>query len=235
MALALESRLVGNVTVVTCQGRLVAGAESAALQRRLEALILINPHIVLHLGEVEFIDSSGLGLLVRTLTRAKYARGDLVMCAVSAKVDEVLKVTRLGSIFHRYETEAEAIAGTHQDVRGSDDSFLNPNVLCVDQSQDILAYLRELLKEAGYRVITAVNLSDALILLSVTQPKVVVMGPDLAAADATRAAFHRRAHGAAVVELPRDFSAQDAGEAARHVLQMVGAAMNKNDARPESG
>lgn len=223
VALALENRRVGNVTVVTCRGRLIAGEESAALQQHLDGLIPLNPHIVLHLGGVDFIDSGGLGLLVRCLTRAQHAHGDLTVCAVSPKINEVLKITRLHSIFQAYDTEADAIADAHRSGRGRDVSSLSPSVLCVDQSHDILAYLRELLTEAGYRVITAGNLSDALILLKATHAKVVVIGAELRAARGTRTAeeFHTRANASAVVELPAGFSGQDAGAAAEQVLEAV--------------
>ena len=63
MALAFHSRYVGEVTVVTCAGRIVEGDDSAAFQAHLDALILVNPQILLHLGEVTFVDSAGLGML----------------------------------------------------------------------------------------------------------------------------------------------------------------------------
>src|SRR5262245_54249690 len=110
MPLALRSRRIGDVTVVTCDGRIVGGAESAALLEHLDRLIATDPHVVLHLGGVEFIDSAGLGLLARCLTRAQNAGGSLKVCAVSSKVAEALRITRLQSVFHPYETEADAIA-----------------------------------------------------------------------------------------------------------------------------
>ena len=221
--LVVADRRVGDVTIVTCRGRLVAGPDSEALERHLKALMPINPHLVLHLGEVDFIDSGGLGLLVRWLTRAQNAYGDLKVCAVSPKIDEVLRVTRLASMFQAYDTEAAAITDAQRSARGLDPGSLHPSALCVDQSQDVLAYLRELLKKAGYRVVTAANLPDALILLTATHPNVIVVSAELRAATGTRAAdeFHRLANAAAVVELPPGFSGQDAGEAAEQVLQAV--------------
>lgn len=223
MSLLLESRRVGDMTVVRCTGRIVEGGESAALQQHLESVISVNPRVILHLGGVEFIDSGGLGLLVRFLTRARNGHGLLKVCNVSPKVDEVLRVTRLRSVFHPYETEDEAIADSHRPRSTSDVSFSRTNVLCVDQSPDLCAYLRELLKEAGYHVMTAENLPDALILLRATQPKVVIVGAELRAARGTWSAeeFNRRADARPVIELPRGFSSDDAGEAARRVLDDV--------------
>lgn len=110
MSLSVDSRRVGDVTILTCRGRLVEGAESGALRKHFDEAIAGCPRIVLHLGGVEFMDSSGLGLLARYLIRARDAQGNLRLCAVSQKFDEVLKTTRLGTIFDSYASEADAIA-----------------------------------------------------------------------------------------------------------------------------
>src|SRR5437867_9917496 len=91
--LSFRSRPVGDITVVECSGRIVEGAESARLQQHLHDLLFVNPHILLHLGAVDFIDSSGIGLLVRFHARMQYAQGNLKICAASAKINEVLRVT----------------------------------------------------------------------------------------------------------------------------------------------
>ena len=227
MSLSLENRRVGDVAVVTCHGRIIDGPESVSLQKHLEDLIPINPHIVLHLGDVSFIDSAGLGLLVRFLTRAQNARGSLKFCGVSQKVGDVLKVTRLHSIFPHYETEADAIAAAYRVPRTNEMGFLEANVLCVDKSADVLAYLRELLKEAGHSVITAANLPDALILLTATQPKVVVVGAELRAATGTRAAEDSASSRTRADwwYFPADFSHHDAGEAGQQLLEHVAASL----------
>src|SRR5207247_1188888 len=118
----------------------------------------------------------GLGLLVRYLLRAQRMSGTLTVCAVSPKIDEVLRITRLKAVFPRYETEVAAITDVHRSDTVENASAAGATVLCVDASADVGAYLRELLKAAGYRVLTTHNLPDALILLVATQPKVVVIG-----------------------------------------------------------
>jgi len=227
MLLSLEHRHVGDAVVVTCRGRITAGAESEALRQYLDGLASHSPHIVLHLGGVEFIDSGGLGLIVRYVVRAKHGTGNLSVCSVSEKVEDVLRVTKLGPVIQPHETEEDAIAYAHHHDRSADAAFLNANVLCVHRSADVLAYVRELLKGSGYRVITAQNLPDALILLTATQPGVVVIDADLRASRATRTAgeFNRLADARAVVELPQGFSSHDAGEAAEHVLHAVRASI----------
>src|SRR5687767_3944660 len=220
MALAFHSRNVGDLTIVTCAGRIVEGDESAAFQAHLDALIPVNPQILLHLGEVSFVDSSGLGMLVRYLTRAQNASGTLRICAVSPALDQVLAVTRLKPVLQPFDTELEAIADAHRSGR---DAFSAPDILCVDQSDDVLAYVRELLRGDGHRVMTASNLPDAVILLSAMRPKVVVAGTIPPAAAGTRAAdeFNRLSAGCVVVNLPAGFAAREAADAAGHVLEAI--------------
>jgi len=221
MQLTLHHRLVGDATVVTCRGRLIFGAESTALQQSLDALLPRSRHVVLHLGEVDFIDSGGLGLLVRYLARAQRSTATLSVCAVSPKVDEVLRITKLKTVFPPYETEALAITEVHR--RDATYDAAKTTVLCVDASSDVSTYLRELLKAAGYRVLTALNVVDALVLLVATKPTVVVVSAELNSLRGTRAAeeFHRLAAERSLVVLPAGFSAHDAGEAASEVLSAV--------------
>ncbi|MBZ5556495.1 MAG: STAS domain-containing protein [Acidobacteriia bacterium] len=114
MPLSVDSRRAGDLVILTCRGRLVEGAESSMLQKYLDEAIARCPRVVLHMGGVDFMDSSGLGLLARYLIRVRNAHGNLKLCAVSAKFDEVLRTTKLRSIFETYASEADAIAAFDQ-------------------------------------------------------------------------------------------------------------------------
>jgi anti-sigma B factor antagonist len=221
--LSLSDRRVGDATVITCRGRISAGKEAVALQHALDTLSSRSRHLVLHLGEVDFIDSCGLGLLVRNLVRAKHGTGTLSVCAVSPKIDEVLRITKLKAVFTAFETEAAAISEAHANDVSAALGAAAPTVLCVDSSADVETYLRELLKAAGYRVLSAHNLPDALILLVAANPAAVVISAELHDARGTRTAdeFHRLASAGAVVTLPPGFSGHDAAEASDEVLRAV--------------
>ena len=104
------------MTVVTCRGQLVAGAESQALLALIDDLLPLNARILLHLGDIDYIDSGGLGLLVRCLTRVQNASGQLSLCALSPKVSDVLRITKLDGPLRPYIAEADAIALAHDDV-----------------------------------------------------------------------------------------------------------------------
>ena len=115
MQLSLQHRQVGDVAVVTCSGRLVAGAEADALLTQIDDLLPLHSRILLHLGDIDYIDSGGLGLLVRCLTRVQNASGQLSLCALSPKVSEVLRITRLDGPLRPYIAEADAIALVHDE------------------------------------------------------------------------------------------------------------------------
>jgi len=229
MPLSLQNRRIGDITVVTCSGRIVEGPQSDALRQHLEGLSQ-DPCVVLNLGGVDFIDSSGLGLLVRLLTRSRAAGGDLKLCEVSSRIREVLRITRLETLFEMPASEAEAVQAFYRLGASTPTSRrLGTDILCIGRSADVQAYVRELLGTAGYGVMTVSNLSDAMTLIKATRPKLVVIGADLSNPGDSRAlqAFRNIDPTLATIELPADFSGHDAGEAAEHLLQQVRATMRE--------
>ena len=110
MSLSLQSRSLGDIAVVTCVGRIVEGSDATALEAYVKELLPVQPHILLDLRDVSFIDSAGLGILVRLLTRARAAHGDLKLCTVSPHLREVLRSTKLHTILAAYDTEVDAVA-----------------------------------------------------------------------------------------------------------------------------
>jgi anti-sigma B factor antagonist len=234
VAISFETRRVGDIAVVRIAGRLVEGSESAALQKHIDGLMPFGTQILLNLAEVEFLDSSGLGLLVRYLTRTRNAHGNLKLCALPPQLLEVLRVTRLQGVFDPYASEADAIAAFYHRSDSATDSFrFRIDVLCVDFSTDVQAYLRELLGQVGFGVLTAGNLPDALVLLQATRPKLLVISRDLRGARSTLTAekFNALADKIAVVELPEDFSHAEAGQAGQVLVGKVLAAIGAPPAR----
>src|SRR5512143_1545575 len=155
MPLELNTRRVGRVTVVRCAGRMVAGPESESVRRHISQLLPAEKHVVLHLGEVAFMDSSGLGTMVRMQALARRAGGDIKLCQVRPEVSTVLRVTNLTQLFQRYEREEEAITAFYQRHEGGDQAEQKgARLLCVDESADVLAYVRELLARAGFEAVS---------------------------------------------------------------------------------
>ncbi len=109
MQLKLNSRNVDGVTVVDCNGRIVFGEESALLRDTLKQLIKENSQIVLNLGGISYIDSGGLGTLVALYTTAQSADGSVKLANLTQRVDDLLQVTKLLTVFEVFDSEEKAI------------------------------------------------------------------------------------------------------------------------------
>lgn len=227
MPLTLNTREVGRVTIVKCSGRIVAGDATESLRAHVAKLLLDRKAIVLHMGEVDFVDSSGLGTMVRTLTSARQLKGDLKLCNVPEPIHNVLKMTHLVKLFDTHDSEEKAVAAFYR-LSGSWEKLktTGPSVLCIDRSTDVLAYLRELLRRAGYEAYTSNNLHDSLILMRVTPPGLLLLGPDLTASPGTQEAFQAACAKLPVVELGSEFALLEAGEAASRLLEKIGNRLN---------
>jgi anti-sigma B factor antagonist len=225
--MTLESREVGRVTIVRCGGRIVAGAETESLSAHLTNLLRHCKTIVLNLGDVEFVDSSGLGTMVRALTSARQMRGDVKLCNVPESTYKILKMTHLVKLFDICATEEKAIESCHH-LTGSWEKLktTGPSILCIERSPDVLAYLRELLRRAGYVAYTAGSLQDCLLVMRLTPPDLLLMGAELSASPETQQAFDLASAKVPVVELEREFCSQDAGEAATALLERIAARLN---------
>jgi anti-sigma B factor antagonist len=222
MRLSLQTRDVGRVTIVQCNGRIVAGGESESLRAHIAWLLRDRRSIVLHLGEVGFIDSSGLGTIVRTLTSTRQVHGDLKLCNVPEHVRKVLELSHLSKLFDTHESEDNAVAAFYQPGNRSEASAaMGRSVLCVDSNTDVLAYLRELLRTAGYEVHTTNHLRDALILMRITRFDLLLAGPDVTASPATQQAFQAACAKLPVINLGDGFSTTEAGTATAELLRKI--------------
>src|SRR5262245_16842706 len=223
MPLSIDSRRAGEITVLTCSGRLVEGVESSTLQQHVDSLILESPYIILNLSGLEFIDSSGLGLLVRCLIRLESMHGLIRLCAASPRTAEAFRVTGLNTLFRVFDSEEDAIAGFYELPTGKRVAAAESNILCVEPSANVLAYVGQVLRQAGFVVVTTTNLPDALTLLTATRPKIVVISGALRAQRGTAAAdtFNKQADSLKVIELAAGFSGQEAASAGRDLLDRV--------------
>ena len=229
--MSLDTREVGRVTIVRCNGRIVAGSESDSLRAHVVWLLRDRRSIVLHLGEVGFIDSSGLGTMVRALTSTRQARGDLKLCNVPENVRKVLEMTRLTAVFDTHESEEKAVAAFYRPgARTETPVPIGRSVLCLDSNVDVLAYLRELLRRAGYDVQSSSRVSDAMLLMRVTHYDLLLAGPDMTASPASPQAFREACARIPVIELGGEFSTSHAGEAAAGLLEKIEARLKSKSA-----
>ncbi len=111
MALTIASREVDGVTVLDLSGRITLGEGSVQLREAIRDLISKGSKtILLNMGDVNYIDSSGLGELVSAYTTAKNQGAGVKLLSLTKKVKDVLQLTKLYTVFDIYDDEASAIA-----------------------------------------------------------------------------------------------------------------------------
>ena len=111
MALTIHSREVDGVTVLDPSGRITLGEGSVQIRDAIRDLISKGQKsILLNLGDVNYIDSSGLGELVSAFTTSKNQGADLKLLHLTKKVHDLLQLTKLYTVFDVKDDEASAIA-----------------------------------------------------------------------------------------------------------------------------
>ena len=110
MSVNLKTRQVGEVSVVDVAGRITLGEGSSALRDALRGLVSGGQKkILLNLGEVSYIDSSGIGELVSGFTTVTNNGGQLKLLSLTKRVKDLLQITKLYTVFDVHEDEAEAV------------------------------------------------------------------------------------------------------------------------------
>lgn len=110
MALRATHRDAGPVTVVELSGRLTLGEGSALLRKTIRGLLEDQrKNILLNLGDVDYIDSSGIGELVSGFTAVKNQSGDLKLLNLTKRVRDLLQITKLYTVFDVFTDESTAI------------------------------------------------------------------------------------------------------------------------------
>lgn len=110
MALKMTSQEVDGVTVVALDGRIVLGEETNSLREKVKGLLGEGKKkLVLDMSKVTLIDSAGLGTLVGVHQSASTRGASLKLCNLGAKINELLQMTRLITVFDISGNEAEAV------------------------------------------------------------------------------------------------------------------------------
>ena len=99
-----------NCVIIEFKGKIMGGPDVENFRNDLHQLIEDGKkEVVVDLGKVSFMNSSGLGLLIGGLTTMKNAGGDLKICRADKKIESLLVVTQLISVFDHYRTLDEAV------------------------------------------------------------------------------------------------------------------------------
>ncbi len=115
MSVKMNTRQVDGVTVIDMSGRITLGEGSVQLRDAVRDLLSKGQkHILLNLGNVSYIDSSGIGELVSAFTTVKNQGGELKLLNLTRKVHDLLQITKLYTVFDVKDDEASAIASFSQ-------------------------------------------------------------------------------------------------------------------------
>ena len=110
MTFRATAREVSGVTVVDVSGRITLGEGSAMLREMVRDLLdKGQKRIILNLGDVNYIDSSGIGELVSGFTTVKNNGGELKLLHLTKKVHDLLQITKLYTVFDVHNDESSAI------------------------------------------------------------------------------------------------------------------------------
>jgi anti-sigma B factor antagonist len=106
----IEERVVDDVTILDLKGKMTLGEGDELLKDKFGSLVSQGKKkILLNLEAVPYIDSAGLGEIVRTYTSISRQGGRLKLLNVSKRIQDLLVITKLITIFDSYDGEAEAV------------------------------------------------------------------------------------------------------------------------------
>jgi len=178
MDLGVETKLVKNRAVLRLKGRLVAGEEADKLESEVRSQLDQHLDVVLNLKEITFVDSSGLGAMVRLRVQAQARKLHVVLCEVTQRQRDLLRMTNLEPLFQIYESEAAAVEAEAVPVKRNTGPIMVNTVVCIDSSMQLLTYLTSILRAKGYHAVSVNNFPDASALLKMPTTKFAVFGPN---------------------------------------------------------
>ena len=109
--ITISERQAGDVTILDLSGKVTIGEGSVALRSAIRRLLGEGKNkILMNLGGVGYIDSSGIGELVSSFTAVNKEGGSLKLLNLTQKIQDLLAITKLLTVFDVYDTEAEALA-----------------------------------------------------------------------------------------------------------------------------
>ncbi len=107
----IETRNIGDITLLDCSGKITLGEGTMAVRNSVRDILKGNgKKIILNLADVNYIDSSGIGELVSTYTTVTNSGGQLKLLNLTKKIQELLAITKLLTVFQVFENEQAALA-----------------------------------------------------------------------------------------------------------------------------
>jgi anti-sigma B factor antagonist len=106
----IEERVVGEVTVLDLKGKITLGEGDEALRDKINSMVHQGrKKLLLNLADVPYIDSAGLGEVVRTYTTVSRQGGQLKLVNLTKRITDLLMITKLLTVFETFDSEPEAL------------------------------------------------------------------------------------------------------------------------------
>ena len=106
----IDQRTTGDVTILDLKGKITLGEGDELLTDKVNSLVNQgHKKIVLNLAEVPYIDSAGLGEIVRTYTTVSRQGGSLKLLNLTKRITDLLAITKLLTVFETFESEGDAV------------------------------------------------------------------------------------------------------------------------------
>ena len=106
----IEERTIGDVTVLDLKGKMTLGEGDELLKDKVNSLMNQGrKKILMNLGEVPYIDSAGLGEIVRTYTTVSRQGGTMKLVNLTKRITDLLSITKLLTVFETFDNESEAL------------------------------------------------------------------------------------------------------------------------------
>ncbi len=106
----IDERAVDGVTILDLHGKMLIGEGDELLREKINQLVENGTErIVLNLAEVPYVDSAGLGEIVRCYTTVKHKNGELKLLHLTKRIHDLLSITKLLTVFETYDNEGEAV------------------------------------------------------------------------------------------------------------------------------
>jgi anti-sigma B factor antagonist len=107
----IETRTIGDIQILDCSGKITLGEGTMTVRNAVRDILKNNgKKIILNLSDVNYIDSSGVGELVSTYTTVTNSGGKLKLLNLTKKIQELLAITKLLTVFDVYDSEQTALA-----------------------------------------------------------------------------------------------------------------------------
>ena len=106
----IEERIVGDVVVLDLKGKVTLGGGDELLKDKINSLVNQGRRkVILNLAAVPYIDSAGLGEIVRTYTTVSRQGGSLKLMSLTKRITDLLTITKLVNVFETFDSEADAV------------------------------------------------------------------------------------------------------------------------------